>query len=442
MKISTDLDDDCVWFRTADEQIALPTLDTSLDCEIAIVGGGYTGLATALRLGEIGINAVVLEAREVGYGGSGRNLGHCTPTLHYWPFEKLSKMYGPDYAKRIILMQTQSATKVFSIIKDYQIKCEAVCNGILRLAASPAHLAHLQKQRDFYAGHGLPGRILNQNEGQTLSGSNRFHGGWLMEGAGHLNPLGYARGLARAARSQGAAIFVHSPVASVTASGTKWLLQTPTGSLSATKVLFATGAYTLGPPWPHLHKAFATVPIVGLATDPLDPAHRERVLKDNHSMVDTHGDPILYKWTQDNRLVTTALFSGEMGRNSEKTRDYMTRKTQWVFPQLGPLDWTSYWYGNLDAQYRTIPRVFRLDDNVYSCLGFSGRGVPTATAMGSVLADLLAGSDEQELSVPVESFRRVLPGLEALQSISFKWARFRDRLRMRLDGVSELPPTF
>ena len=117
-----------------------------------------------------------------------------------------------------------------------------------------------------------------------------------------------------------------------------------------------------------------------------------------------------------------------MGHDPEKTRDYMTRKTQWVFPQLGSLSWSCYWYGNLDAQYRTIPRVFRLDDNVYSCLGFSGRGVPTATAMGSVLADLLAGADETTLSVPVESFRRVLPGLATLQSLSFKWSRFRDRL--------------
>jgi glycine/D-amino acid oxidase-like deaminating enzyme len=190
-----------------------------------------------------------------------------------------------------------------------------------------------------------------------------------------------------------------------------------------------------------LDKAFDPVPIVGLATDPVDPALREQVLKGDHSLVDTHGDPILYKWTRDNRLVTTAFFSGAMGHDPEKTRDYMTRKTQWVFPQLGSLNWTCYWYGNLDAQYRTIPRVFRLDDNVYSCLGFSGRGVPTATAMGSVLADLLAGADETELSVPVEPFRRVLPGLATLQSISFKWGRFRDRLRMRLDGASELPPT-
>jgi glycine/D-amino acid oxidase-like deaminating enzyme len=369
-------------------------------------------------------------------------LGHCTPTLHYWPFSKLQKMYGLEYATRIIRMQTQAAKQVFSLIENYQINCEAVCNGILRLAASPKHLKSLEKQKDFYQEHGLPGRMLTPDEARDLSGSSRFHGGWLMEGAGHLNPLGYARGLARAALSQGAKIFIRSPVNGLKKDGSQWNLQTAEGSVTANKVLLATGAYTIGPPWPGLDKAFDSVPIVGLATDPVDPALREQVLKGDHSLVDTHGDPILYKWTRDNRLVTTAFFSGAMGRDPEKTRDYMTRKTQWVFPQLGSLNWTCYWYGNLDAQYRTIPRVFRLDDNVYSCLGFSGRGVPTATAMGSVLADLLAGADETELSVPVEPFRRVLPGLSTLQSINFKWGRFRDRLRMRLDGASELPPTF
>ena len=441
MKITTGLDDDCVWFRTAAESLSLKPLETELHCDIAIVGAGYTGLTTALRLAESGQDVIVVEAHEVGYGASGRNLGHCTPTLHYWPFSKLKKIYGLEYATRIIRMQTQAAKQVFSHIENYQINCEAVCNGILRLAASPKHLKSLEQQKDFYQEHGLVGRMLTPDEAQDLSGSSRFHGGWLMEGAGHLNPLGYARGLARAALSQGAKIFVQSPVNGLEKEGSQWHLQTPEGSLIANTGLLATGAYTIGPPWPRLDKAFDPVPIVGLATDPVDRALREQVLKGDPSLVDTHGDPILYKWTRDNRLVTTVFFSGAMGHDPEKTRDYMTRKTQWVFPQLGLLNWSCYWYGNLDAQYRTIPRVFRLDDNVYSCIGFSGRGVPTATAMGSGLADRLAGADETKLSGPVESFRRVLPGLATLQSLSFTWARIRDRLRMRLDGVRELPPT-
>jgi glycine/D-amino acid oxidase-like deaminating enzyme len=441
MKAITELDDDCVWHATAAEAPPLTALEGESNSEIAIVGGGYTGLVTALRLAERDREVTVVEAKEVGFGASGRNLGHCTPTFHYWPYNKIRKLYGGEYAERITRMQTGAADQVFSIIEEYRIPCEAVRNGILRLAASPRHLDWLRKQKAFYEGRGLPGQMIDAAEARDLSGSPRFHGGWLMEGAGHLNPLGYARGLARAALSRGATIHVDSAIDSIERENEGWRLRTARGSVVARKVLLATGAYTVGPPWPGLGKAFDLVPIAGLASEPLDPRFRKIVLKGDHSLVDTHGDPILYKWTQDNRLITTVFFAGRMGRDPTKTRDYMTRKTRWVFPDLEPVKWDHYWYGLLDGQYRTIPRIFRLDDGVYSCLGFSGRGVPTATAVGTVLADLLEGRSPGELSLPVERFQRVLPGLAWLQSTQMRWARIRDRLRMRIDGIDLLPPT-
>ena len=188
MKQITDLNDDCVWHATAVEAPSLPRLEGDLEAEIAIVGAGYTGLTTALRLAERGHQPVVVEAEQAGFGGSGRNLGHCTPTLHYWPYAKIAKFYGEDYARRFIRLQTGAADQVFSLIEQYQIECEAVRNGILRLAASPRHLPGLKAQKEFYEGHGLAGRMLDAAEAEGLSGSPRFHGGWLMEGAGHLNP--------------------------------------------------------------------------------------------------------------------------------------------------------------------------------------------------------------------------------------------------------------
>jgi len=440
MKQITELTDDCVWHATAVEGPPTGSLEQDIETEIVIVGAGYTGLVTALRLAERGIEPVVVEAKQVGFGGSGRNLGHCTPTFHYWPFDKIKKFYGADYGDRIIAMQTGAADHVFSIIEQYQIKCEAVRNGILRLAASPRHLKGLKAQKELYESHGLRGHMLDSREAEDLSGSPRFHGGWLMEGAGHLNPLGYARGLARAALSRGAQIYTQSPVEGIEREGARWRVRTPEGSVLADKVLMATGAYTIGPPWPKLNTAFDNVPVAGLATAPLDPKYRDLVLKGDHSLVDTHGDPILYKWTQDNRLITTVFFAGRLGNDPQATRDLMTRKTKWVFPQLEPVKWEHYWYGLLDGQYRTIPRIYRLDENVYSCLGYSGRGVPTATAAGSVLADLLEGKDEAQLSLPVEQFQQVTPGLAALQSIYMKWTRVRDRIRLKLDGTRDMPP--
>ena len=440
MKQITELDDTCVWHVTAPEGPDLAPLTGELDTDTVIVGAGYTGLVTALRLAERGHDVVVLEAKQVGFGGSGRNLGHCTPTFAFWPYEKIQKIYGADYAERIIRMQTGAADQVFGLIEKYQIRCEAVRNGYLRVAGTPNDVAGLEHARDTYGRYGLKSRMLDPAETEDLSGSPRFHGGWLLEGAGHLNPLGYARGLARAAVSQGAQIFVDSPVQTLERDSGGWRIGTAQGGVRAKNVLLATGAYTLGPPWPKLTSSYFKVGVAGLATSPLDPALRAQVLKHNHSIVSSQGDPVFYRWTQDNRFVTTVRSLGALGNDPERTKSFMTEKTEWLFPALKGLAWDHYWFGLLDAQYRTLPRIFRLDDGVYACLGFSGRGVPTATAAGSVLADLLSGSPSGDLSLPVEPFRRSLPGLAVAQQIHARWGAIKDRIRYRFNGTLEPPP--
>ena len=440
MKRITELNDDCVWHVTAPGAPLLEPLDEDVYADYAIVGAGYTGLVTALRLAERGHDAAVVEAKQVGFGASGRNLGHCTPTFHFWSFDKIKRLYGADYAERIIRMQTASADQVFSLIEQYQMQCEAVRNGYLRVAARPRHLENFKEFRDLYARYGLKSRLLDAGEVEELSGSPRFHGGWLLEGAGHINPLGYARGLARAALSRGARIYTGSPVESVKREGRLWRIRTPGGSMRAGKVLIATGAYTIGPPWSKLDTAYFKVPVAGLATRPLDSVHKERILKHNHSLTSTHDDPVFFRWAKDNRLVTSVRSSGAMGNDPELTRAIMTEKTRSIFPDLEGVEWDHYWFGLLDGQYRTVPRIFRLDENVFTCLGYSGRGVPSATAAGSVLADLLEGRPPESLSLPVENFKRVMPGLGLMHRAYAAWSRLNDRVRFRLDGHRK-PPT-
>lgn len=438
MKQITELNDDCVWHVTSPDAPHTEELAQDIDADCAIVGGGYTGLVTALRLAERGRDVAVVEARQIGFGGSGRNLGHCTPILHFWSYDKIRKLYGADYAERIMRLQTGAADQVFSLIEHYQIQCEAVRNGYLKAAGSVADLAGMADLEPLYARYGLKSRMAEKDEVDELSGSPRFAGGWLLEGAGHINPLAYARGLARAALGQGARVFTDSPVEAVSREGERWRIKTPGGSIRANKVLMATGAYTMGPPWPKLDTAYYKVAVAGMATGPLGPDVRERVLKHNHSITSTHGEPVFYRWSQNNRLVTSVRSSSAKDGTPEKMRQYMAEKTRWVFPELGDLEWQHHWDGLLDGQYRTVPRIYRLDDNVWSCLGYSGRGVPTATAAGAVLADLLEGKDEAGLSLPVEDFQRVTPGLGLMHEAFMAWGRIKDRIRQR--GVAEPPP--
>ena len=247
-----------VWTATAPPAPATDRLEGEVKAPIAIVGAGYMGLATALYLARAGIQAVVLEAEEVGFGASGRNGGHCTPTFHFRADHSLAAIraqYGAR-AERLIALQTSAAERVFGLIADYGIACEAVRVGCLHAAHRPGAMRLLEAKHADYAALGRPCRLIDKSETARLTGSERFHGGWLYEDAGHLNPLAYARGLAAAALKEGARIFTRSPVAKIVRSGSNWRLATPSGAVTAERVVIATGAYS-GAAWPPLKRAYA-----------------------------------------------------------------------------------------------------------------------------------------------------------------------------------------
>ena len=233
--------------------------------------------------------------------------------------------------------RTGAADQVFGLIERYQIRCEAVRNGYLRVAGAPREIAGLEHARDIYGRYGLKSRMLDAAETAELSGSPRFHGGWLLEGAGHLNPLGYARGLARAALSQGARIFPDSPVETLERDGGVWRVGTAAGAVRAKNVLLATGAYTLGPPWPKLTSSYFKVAVTGLATGPLDPELRAQVLKGNHSIVSSQGDPVFLSLDRGQPLRHHGQKPGRPRQRSRTHEALHDRENRMALPRVqGP----------------------------------------------------------------------------------------------------------
>ena len=143
---------------------------------------------------------------------SGRNAGHCTPTFTHYSLPELRTMLGAPWAERLIERQTQANDRVSSMIRDYQIDCEWVQNGYVMGAPYKGALAGLDKKVETYNAVGARTRVLDRDEVEAMTGSPRFHGGWLHEEGGHLNPLGYARGLARAVMQEGGVIHTGSAV--------------------------------------------------------------------------------------------------------------------------------------------------------------------------------------------------------------------------------------
>lgn len=428
--------DQSLWYATAAAAPETARLEDRVETDVCVVGGGYTGLSTALHLAEAGVRVVLLEAAEIGFGGSGRNAGHCTPTFHFHEIPTIRRLLGEPWASRFIRLQCDAANLVFELIRRHAIDCEAVQSGYVHAAHSPRALAKLEAKNEDYQALGKQTRLLDRHETEQRTGSPRYHGAWFHPEGGHLNPLGYARGLARAAKAQGARLFTRSPAVRLEREGGRWRVETPAGGVVADKVVCGTGAYS-SDYWPGLTDSFTKLRVGVLATQPLSANLRGSILPADNTLVDTRGDPFVVKLNAEGRLVTSVFVEGRRGGDRAYTEPLRRSLLQWTWPQLDEVRWDYYWFGDLDMQPRTIPRLFKLAPGVMASLGYSGRGVPTGTAMGSVLADWARGVPVGELALEPEPLTRAPAYMAVAPRAFLAYARLKDRLT---SSRRDLPP--
>lgn len=428
-----------LWYATALPAPTTVPLDNRVAADVCVIGGGYTGLSSALHLAERGLDVVLLEAKEIGNGGSGRNAGHCTPTFHFYEIPAIRKMLGEPFASRLIARQTNAANLVFDLIRRYDIDCEGVQTGYVQAAHAPGVLSKMEARCGYYQSVGKATRLLDRDATAQLTGSPRYYGGWFHPEGGHLNPLGYSRGLARAALSLGARVFTQSPVTAIVAEAGRWRVETARGAVLAGKVICGTGAYTTGF-WPGLEKSFSTLGVAVLATQPIGDNLRKVIAPNNNTVVDSRGDAMIYKYNKEGRLVTSAFVEGRRGGDIAFTKALMRDKLKWLLPQLTEVDWQYYWLGALDMQPKTFPRLFDLAPGVVASLGYSGRGVPTGTMMGTVLAEWAMGARREDLTLPLEPLRSAPLYMNFAPRLFLAWSRFRDQRLARAGGAD--PPQF
>lgn len=428
-----------LWFATAAPAAESQMLDRQVQADVCVVGGGYTGLTTALELAQQGVSVVLLEAQEAGFGGSGRNAGHCTPTFTHFSLPELHRLLGAPWAERLIARQTQANQRVAAMIARYQIDCEWQQNGYVQAAAYPGALKTLaEKVRDYNAA-GASTRLLSAAEAEAMTGSPRFHGGWYHPEGGHLNPLGYARGLARAVMQEGGRIFNRSAVSQVMKQGQRWKVLTDGGSVLAEKVIFATGAYTVAG-WPQLEHSFRIMKVFVAATQPLDAATRASVLPQNTTIHDGRGDIYVYKYNAEGRIVASMFPMGQRGRDLSLTHRIMSERLKWLHPQIRQeLRWEYLWFGELDMQQRTIPRLYQLAPGVVAVTGLSGRGVPTGSMLGSILSEWALDLPPSQLALKIEALHRAPFWMGFGPQLMLRWYRSRDWLRSKVQGAA-LPP--
>ncbi|KUP92901.1 NAD(P)/FAD-dependent oxidoreductase [Tritonibacter horizontis] len=386
-----------LWDRSSDESDQSQPLSGDRQADVAIVGGGFTGLSTALHGAQKGLACHVLEAETIGHGGSGRNVGLVNAGL-WLPPQEVRALLGNEIGGRLVAELGRTPDYVFSLIEQHQIRCEATRTGTLHAAHAPSGLRDLERRAAAWQALGAPVRLLNAAEVAEKTGSAKFHGGLLDARAGTINPMGYVRGLARAARAAGAEISTGTKVRALVRDGTLWRVETNRGMVTAPHVVIATNAYTADL-WPGLAQSFTPIRFFQIATQPLgdDAAH---ILPEGQGLWDTGKIMLSLRRDQTGRLIIGSMGS-VFGGTEGLTRRWADRKLHRLFPELGPLRFEDAWHGDIAFTPDHLFRIHRLAAGLYAPIGYNGRGITTGTLFGRALADLFAGASEDSLPVPV-----------------------------------------
>jgi len=417
-----------LWAATAVDAPLTEALAQDEQADVVIVGAGFCGLSTALHLAEQGVRVAVLEAREVGFGGSGRNGGQVIPGLKYDPSELISKL-GADKAQPLIDFAAGTVDAVFNLIDKHQMDVPRVRNGWIQGSHTPAALKLAERRVRDWNGQGVAARFLDRAETARLLGTEKYHGGWLDPRGGGIQPLSYVRGLARAALAAGVRIYTHSPVASLKAGAGKWQVKTAQGcQISAERVVLCTNGYT-DDLWPDLRKTIIDANSFQVATEPLPEAVRRTILPEGHVSSDARNLLLYYRIDHTGRLMLG-------GRGTFQDPD-PSRTDHWshlenavhkLFPQTIGVPFAYRWCGRVAVTRDYFPHIHEPAPGLLIDIGCQGRGVGLQTRMGQALAHYLISNDRNALPVaPTDIKTFPLYGLRrAYVAAAIAWYKMTD----------------
>jgi glycine/D-amino acid oxidase-like deaminating enzyme len=415
-----------LWDISAQEKDYSAPFETDLDTvDVAIIGGGFTGLSTALHAAEAGLSARVLEAKHIGFGGSGRNVGLVNAGVWYPP-AKVRKTLGNTYGPRFLRIFGDGPAMVFDLIEKHQIRCEATRSGTIHAASSALGLSDLQARHKEWRSMGAPVDMLSRADVERLTGTNVFRGGLLDHRAGTINPMGYCRGLARAALGAGAKIHTDVKATKLLREGDVWRVETDKGTLRARNVVLATNAYT-DDLWPGLNSIFTKINYFQFATEPLGP-EAAHILPMRQGLWDNAKIMISVRRDAYDRLLIGSMGSVIGDRDGGLSHRWAKKQIARLFPNLGPMTFEEAWHGQIAMTPEHLPRIYVLEKGLYTGIGYNGRGITTGTIFGRAMAEMICGMDAADLPlppVPLKSVRsaRIMSGLYQLAFTANQFAR-------------------
>lgn len=373
-------------------------LDGSCSASVAIIGGGIVGLTTALHLAEAGVDVVVLEANEPGWGASGNNGGQLNPGLKFDP-DVVERTWGPDLGRRMVAFAYDTPNRAFALIERLGIACDARQSGTLRVARSARALAGVEATARQCTARGMPVSFLDRAGTAQATGTGAYFGALLDSRGGNLNPLAYSRGLARAAIAAGARIHGGTPARGLLRRTRGWSIETPTGRVEAEKILIATNGFT-DDLWEGLRQTIVPVFSAIAASEPLDAARIGAILPGRPSVYESGRITVYYRIDAQGRLLMGGRGPMRPIRSPEPLA-YLTDYAGALWPQLAGLRWTHGWNSQLAMTKDHWPHVHEPSPDALIYLGCNGRGVALGTAIAEQLAGRLLKGGSAPLDLPI-----------------------------------------
>ncbi|MCC2617441.1 FAD-binding oxidoreductase [Aestuariibacter halophilus] len=428
---------DSFWASTLKTPHIAETLNQDVESDVAIIGAGYTGLSTALHLvRDYGVSVTVLEANQVGWGCSGRNAGFVLPGTGRLSFQDLQRRFGDDTAKATYQEYQDAINTVSELISHYNIDCERIDGGYLKLAHTPAkttalfeHARHLQDTCQENV------QCLTQEEVEDrLLRNVSQYGGIYFPDVYALNPLKLIHGYASSAAEVGARIYTNTPVTASRFEAGHHHLHTATGhKVRARQLIIASNGYSGLASHPQVQQRYFPVMSSVLVTPPLSTEQLAALgMHPGLMAMDTRDLKYYYRLLPDNRL----LFGGRgaiRGKDADtpSARHHLLKGLHQTFPALKGMDCAYFWSGWVSVSLDNYPRIWRDEQrNLAYAMGYCGAGVSFASQAGKRLAQRVMGAHDLPslpfFDSPLKRFP--LPGLRRLALRAFyQFAQWRDR---------------
>lgn len=393
---------DTLWTRTARldvrTDLALPAR-----VDVAVIGGGFTGMTAARELVLAGRSVAVLEAGTIGTGASGMNAGFVVPNFAKADPATVRARLGAK-GDALLSLVGQGARAVFDTIAEDGIACDAAQTGWLNPAVGVAAADMLRARAVMWAALGRPVRFLSAEETAQQTGMIIYSGALLDEEGGSIHPIDYLRGLVRTVQRKGGTVHEGTTVRRVRRDGTDWQVETDGGTVIAGAVLLCTNAFTTGAA-NRMGRGTVPLRVYQLATAPLDAATVARISPDRRPVGDTRQNLFTYRLDRDNRLISGGMAAVPLGAKARLGRAIVARLAKELrLPQVPQVE--VVWTGTAAMTPDFLPRIHQIGERFFGGIGCNGRGIAMTAQLGRVLARVAMGVPAEDLPIPL---RRVRP---------------------------------